>query len=861
MGEVYRARDSRLGRAVAIKVLRREASLSAERRARFAREARAVSSLDHPHICKLFDVGEEKGVDFLVMQLVEGENLAERLDRGPLPIDEALERGIEIADALASAHQSQVIHRDLKPANIILGNSGAMVLDFGLAKMMESPPTGEGVATESPTEELETRRGTILGTSHYLTPEQLGGKQADTRSDIFALGALLYEMVTGHRAFTGENPTEVMTSILTSQPPASRSIESHAPLGLDHIIERCLAKDPEQRWQSARDICEELKWVRDHGSQQEEIGPPSRSSSSKWLWLVVGGLIGAALVISLEAWRGTTVAHSANRPARFVLELGDGEFLHEHNSASLAFSPNGGYVAYVANRGSERMIYLRAIDQLQSIPLAGTERARSPVFAPDGEWIAFETGGKLKKISIHGSSPEFLTNLAFFAGASWGAHETLVYTPSFMRGLFAISSTGGTPRTLTTPETNQAHLWPEMMPDGRSVLFTIWTGTAWDQSQIALLSLATGEWKVIVENGFFGRYAPTGHVMFLRSGTLFAVPFDPEREEVTGTASPVVEGVLFDPIDGAGQFAVSSEALVYASDARGKPTRSIVWVDRSGERTAVTESGRIYGSARVSPDGTRLAVSLEEETLSIWVYSLERDTLTRVSFGSDDHNVAWSPDGLRIAFESGRAGVHQVYVRSADGSGEAERITSGEYDHYLCDWSPDGRWLAYVEFHPVTGSDLWVLDLESGRARVYLDGRFYEKEATFSPDGRWVAYVSDESGRFEVYVQPFPGPGRKWQVSNGGGEEPAWSRSGRELFYRSGGRVMAVEVSDDPELETSRPVPLFEGLFHDANFPTRTYDVGPDGRFVMVAEPDPEFSTRRLEVVWNWSERLQPISD
>jgi Tol biopolymer transport system component len=859
MGEVYRARDTRLGRTVALKVLRQDIAQSEEGRARLAREARTISNIDHPHICTLYDVGREEGVDFLVMQLVEGETLAERLKKGPLPIEDALRHGIEIADALAAAHRAGIVHRDLKPGNIMLSKKGAVVLDFGLARLYW--PGSGSLESEGVTEEFRTK-GVVAGTPHYMPPEQVQGKAADHRSDIFALGAVLYAMVTASRPFQGRNPSEVFAAILDSTPSPTTSLNTAVPEGLEHIIRRCLAKDPDERWQSAIDVREELSWVRHLGGIASPEALPGKSAARPWALLALGLFIGAALAGALRWWTAGPPATMTAPGAHFTIEMTGDVSLSEYSTAPVAFSPDGTRIAYVANRGAERAIYVRAIDEVEPRRIAKTERARSPCFSPDGEWILFASGGRLKKVHVMGGTPETLTHVSWFAGASWGPDGTIVYTPNFMRGLHALPPGGGAPRRLTTPAPTEAHVWPWVLPDGETVLFTIWTGESWDNAKIGILSLSTGEWDVLADSGSFARYANTGHLLYLRANTLHAAPFDAERRMLTGPPFPVQDEVRSDLMDGGGFFAVSGRgALVYAPGTARPPPRTLVWVDRSGERSPIASAPRPYSSPRVSPDGEHLLLHLEEASISIWAYEIQRDTLSRVSFSDDDHTVAWSPDGARFAFESSRSGVHQIFIGTADGSGVLDQITDGEYDHFLCDWSADGRSLASVEFHPETAADLWILDPSGDRPpRPFLITPYHETQATFSPNGRWLAYASDESGQLEVYVRPVSGPGQKMQVSRDGGEEPAWSRSGDELYYLAGGQMLAVTVGETPGFTASRPEVLFDGPFHLGAYPSRSYDVAPDGRFIMVAEPAPEFAVHRLEVVLNWAGQLNALN-
>jgi Tol biopolymer transport system component len=859
MGEVYKARDTRLERTVAIKVLPAELSGNPDLRQRFEREARAISSFNHPNICTLYDIGHERGTDYLVMEHLEGETLADRLLRGPLPLDQALRIAIEVADALDKAHRQGIVHRDLKPGNVMLTRTGSKLLDFGLARMWQPPAAADDVTVAGHTLEFRTR-GILLGTLQYMAPELFEGKEADPRSDIFAFGCLLYEMVTGDHAFTGVNSREVISAIVRSPTSPATSIDAAVPATLSRVLEQCLARDPEERWQCARDLRRELQWIQ--RSPAGAAAPPVAHRAIIWTLAGLSGVLAAALLASIWSRRSLPAATAPQAPVRFSIVLPADQSLDESIGYSVAFSPDGKRIAYVANRGSERSVYVRALDSFESVRVAGTERASSPFFSPDGEWIGFEAGGKLLKVPVTGGTPQPLCNAPFAAGATWGPDDSIVYTPIFTGGLFAIPARGGMPRRVTKPNTSLgevAHVWPEFLPDGKHVLFTIWTGSPnWDQSRIAVLSLDTGKWEVVFDGGAFARYSPSGHLLYLRGDTLFVAPFELKQSKVTGKPVPVLEGVLKELGTGAAYFSVSRiGSLVYAPGAARTPARSLVWVDRGGQRRIITGVRKAYNSPRLSPDGRRVGLWLEDATPNIWVYDLARDALTRATFGADDHTALWSPDGRRIAFESSRSGVHQVYVQPADGTGEVTQVTTGEYDHYECDWSPDSQRLAYVESNPRTGADLWVVGLDGHmRPTPVASSPFNEKQAAFSPDGRWLAYVSDESGQNEVYVQPFPGPGPKRQVSTGGGEEPAWSGFSRELYYRIGGRMMAVKVHETGDFTADRPARLFEGLFYYTTTPSRTYDVARDGRFLMVAEPELEYAARQINIVVNWSAQL-----
>jgi serine/threonine protein kinase/Tol biopolymer transport system component len=854
MGEVYKARDTRLGRTVAIKVLPPHVARDQDLNQRFEREARMLAALSHPHICPVFDVGHQDDTAFLVMEYLDGERLAERLGHGRLPLDQALRYAIQIADALDKAHGTGIVHRDLKPGNIMLTSSGAKLLDFGLAK-----PTRPALGTSLsrlPTTPSMTERGTILGTFQYMAPEQLEGAEADARTDIFAFGAVVYEMLTGKKAFEGRNPISVIAAIMHAEPPPIATTQPLAPPLLDHLVRTCLAKDPKDRWQSAADVMRELTWIAASGAPgaAATAQPPRRANLPSIVAamsiLVVTAAV--ALIVGVVAGRrffGTTSAPAA-QTVQFTIDLPTGESIHEHSSSSIAFSPDGTRLVYAVNRADGRGLYVRSLQNLTPQWLAQGERAASPFFSPDGGWIAFESGGILKRIAVDGGSPIAITDAPYFTGGTWGQGDTIVFVPSFTEGLWKVPANGGRRARLTSLDQaagERAHLWPDRLPNG-NILFSIQHGASVDESRLAVLSVVTGKWKVVLHNGFHGRYA-AGHLVFARGNGLFTVPFDAQREEVTGSPRALVDGVAGDRGNSLSLFAVSDQALAYVPGMPRTIPRSLVWVDPKGVQQLVTTTRRSFDAARIAPDGRRLTMWIEESTTDVHVYDLARDAFMRLTFSAHDHGPVWSPDGKRIAFESARAGTHHLFVRAADGSGDDRQITTGENHHYLNDWSPDGKLLLFNEFAPDTGADLWVVDVD-GKAlpRLFLRTPFVEKQAAFSPNGKWVAYVSNESGLNEVYVRAFPDAGAKVQISVGGGEEPAWSRSGDALYYRTGRRMMAVDITTQPEFTPGRVRVLFEGTFHYNIVPSRTYDVAADGRFVMVGLPDPATSPRQINV-------------
>ena len=856
MGEVYRARDTRLGREVAIKVLPSHFAADDQLRRRFEREARAISSLSHPHICAIYDIGHQDGINFLVLEFVEGKTLASRMAKGPMAMDQVLRLAIEMADGLDHAHRHAIVHRDLKPANVILTRRGAKLLDFGLAKFQASASRGGVIVSSASTESVElTGRGTIVGTLPYMAPEQLEGKDADARTDIFALGAVIYEMATGRKAFAGKSQASLIAAILHVEPSPISELQPAVPPALERVVKTCLAKDPDERWQAAHDLMLELKWIADGASESPEAisGKGRRINSERRLW--VAAMLVATLIVGVTAWLLSRAPAPAARPlARFALELPPNLQFAKDERPVIALSPDGTSLVYVLNDGSNRQLYVRRLDQLESTPIPGTEGAIGPFFSPDGQWVGFYAGGKLKKVSLLGGTPLDICGVPpVMHGASWGADDSIFYSPAHDWGIFRVSASGGESQSVTEPDAakgERSHYWPQVLPGGKALIFTIGTGESFDDARIVVQSLDTGERKVVIDGGTFGRYLPTGHLVYARAGALFAVPFDLSRLEKKGTPVPVVEGVKVDSRSGAANFGFSNAgSLLYLSGKSDANDEELVWVDRRGQARRLMETRHAFQGPSLSPDGKKLAVSISGVMQNIWVYDLNSGTLTRLSF-EEDWGPSWTPDGNRIAYSSGRVRMPPAIAgRPSDGSGEAEQLVAGGLPVFTGSWSPDGRVMAYTEvFDEInvkdlgdrrsTGVDIWLLRLVGEpRSEPFLRTRFDEFGPEFSPDGKWLAYVSNESGRNEVYVMTFPGPGPKRQVSIRGGTSPRWAGNGKELFYRNGNQMMSVDISMLPRFDASTPRVLFEGEYEESGQPDnpRNYDVTPDGqRFVMI---------------------------
>src|SRR5712692_4973071 len=799
MGEVYRARDTRLGRIVAIKVLPSALAQNVELRCRFEQEARSISKLTHPHICTLYDIGNHDGIEFLVLEYLEGETLDQRLRRGRLPSEQVVQYALQIAEALDKAQREGITHRDLKPGNIMLTKSGVKLLDFGLAKFKTSSFPGSADALTKMTEEDRklTAEGTLVGTFQYMAPEQLEGKDADARTDVFGLGCVVYEMATGRPAFTGKSKASLIASILSSQPPGISTFEPMTPPALGWTIRTCLAKNPDERWQCFGDLVLELKWIATGGSQLEhQVKHPHQYR----MWVALGTTAAVAVAaVCYLLWMNPPPR--SRDTTRFVLPLPVGQNLVVADAPALDLSPDGRYLAYVAQGSGQQAIYLRPVDQFEAKPVPGTEDGVAPFFSPDGDWLGFIADGKLKKVPLRGGPPLAICDVQIPAKASWGKNGYIVVRPTFGTGLSLVSAKGGTPSVVTKLDpsrSERAHSSPEFLPTGDTVLFTIWTGVTFERPQIAVLSLKNHQQKVLIDGATSPHYVSTGRLVYEQGGSLFAVRFDISNLELSGTpvrlsGSPQMS---IGPITDA-QLAVSATgAMAYVP---GPDTtdldRTLVWVNRKGVAIPVSDVHRPYASPRISPDGRRIAVSiLESGTYQIWIYDLERGTLSRLTHEKSNAPGVWSPDGKKIAFASNLSGPTNIYTISADGNSSPERLTSGQFAQLPNSWSKENV-LLWTEQDPTTVGDLWALSPhENARPIPVRRTAFDEFEGTFSPDGRFLAYMSNDSGTLQVYVQTYSGPYRRWQISTRGGFDPVWAKDGRELFYLENNKMITVPV-------------------------------------------------------------------
>jgi serine/threonine protein kinase/Tol biopolymer transport system component len=874
MGEVYRARDERLGRDVAIKVLPAHFAQDENLRRRFEREARAISSLSHAHICSIYDIGHQDGINYLVLEYVEGDTLTSRIAKGAMPIDRVLRYSIEIAQALDHAHRHAIVHRDLKPGNIILTKSGAKLLDFGLAKFQSYRAQGNVLLSSDPTASTElTSRGTIIGTLQYMSPEQAEGKDSDARTDIFALGAVIYEMATGKKAFEAPSQAGLIAAILHTEPKPISELHPDVPATLDRVVKTCLTKDPDDRWQTAHDLMLQLKWIADGASEsRERASVTDKGRGRERLWWVAAIFV-TALLASVAAWLFARSPVPTSRPlARFTLELPVNTRLVKDERPLIALSPDGTTLVYVLTNGANTQLYVRRMDQLNSEPIPGTEGATGPFFSPDGQWVGFFANNRLKKVSLKGGAPLNLCNASpVTRGAVWCPDDTILFVQAHSEGVSRVSASGATPQVITAPDAQNGeigHYWPEILPGGKHVLFTVARAGSFDEAHIVVQSLETGVRQTLLKGGANAHYVPTGHLVYVRAGSVMAAPFDLEQLKVMDTAVPVVEGLMVDPSTGAGHFSFSGAgSLVYVTGGAEPTGRSLVWVDRRGATRTLTDGRRQFQNPILSPDGRRLAVGIYGTSQDIWIYDFARGTLTPLTFyASEDWGPIWTHDGQRVTFTSVKPGAKpNLSWKAADGSDTEEPLTISNDPQFTGSWSPDGKTLAFTAFDesndPSTGNDIWVLTLEGDRQpRPFLRTTFSEYGPEFSPDGHWLAYVSNESGRNEVYVQPFPGPGAKRQISTEGGFSPVWAGNGRELFYRHDDKMMSVAITLQPGFTAAVPRLLFAGKYEETGRPDdpRNYDVTYDGqRFVMIKASEQPSTPSQLIVALEWFDELR----
>jgi serine/threonine protein kinase/Tol biopolymer transport system component len=871
MGEIYRARDTRLERTVAVKVLPSHLAASAEVRQRFEREAKTISQLSHPHICALYDVGNQDGVEFLVMEYLEGETLSERLAKGPLAFDQVLRYGLEMADALDKAHRQGIVHRDLKPGNVMITKSGVKLLDFGLAKAVAPGAARSGASlTALPTQTGKdlTAEGTILGTFQYMAPEQLEGKEADGRTDIFAFGAVLYEMATGRKAFSGRSQASLISSIMGSEPPPVSTVAPTTPPSFDRVVRTCLAKDADDRWQTAHDIAVQLRWIQEGGSTAGISAPvvPRKKGRERVAWILAAVATAGLVSLLVHDWRRPSAPPAVTR--FFILAPEKTMFTPpgELSSSQMALSPDGRTLAFVANpAGSRPLVWIRALDSLTAVPLAGTEDALHPFWSPDGRSLAFFTPRSLKRVEVSGGTPQRLCEAVAGRGGAWSREGVILFANSSPSPIFRVPDTGGEPQQATDLDVahgEDRHRYPFFLPDGRRFLF--WARTPGrDYTGIYVASLDSRKARLVVRSEAMGQYAAPGYLLTVHGGMLVAHYFDEKSAQVRGNPIRLAESLLTGNPPGYAPFTVSgTNALAYSSPYA--KSRQLAWFDRSGRRLGNVGEAGDYSTPRLSPDGKRIAVAAREESKTdtdIWIFDSTREAWSRLTFDPGSERAPlWSPDGSRIVFDSGSKGVLDLYETPSSGSGgEPRLVVHSSGDKFPTDWTRDGRFLVYHTFGGNSFWDLWIAPMDGGKPFPLFASKFTEVQGQVSPDGRWIAYTSDESGRFEIYVTQFPQKRGHWQVSTAGGTQPWWRGDGKEVFYLGQDQtLMSVAVRTGDAFEAAVPTALFK-----ANFPPavpafwNNYVSTADGQRFLVSELVTEAAAAPINVVLNWTAGLK----
>ncbi len=876
MGIVYKAHDTKLDRDVALKFLPPHLHAGEAEKARFIQEAKAAAALNHPNICSVIDIDEHAGPSgepqmFIVMEFIDGQTLKDlsaSASGATLPLKRAIEIGIQMAEGLAAAHEKGIVHRDIKPENIMIRKDGIVqIMDFGLAKLKSS---GSKITRL-------TREGSTVGTAGYMSPEQVQGQDVDHRSDIFSLGVVLYEIFTGQMPFKGVHDTALMYEIVNVDPAPMTAITPALDPNLDAIVLDCLEKDPKERCQSVAEVARDLRRLKRESTRQrhsrvtqvlatqsaasatQTAGPVAAPAMRKWLIPAVTGVLGILSVVFLVLWLKS--GSGGHVVSRLSLALPKSLDVNIGSYTALAISPDGSKI--VIRAGGK--LYLRSIDSYEITEISGTGEAGSPFFSPDGQWLAFFADGKLKKVPLVGGTAITLADVPDNRGGSWGADGTIIFSPGPANGLVKVSDQGGTPQGVTTVDTahgDRTHRFPFILPGGKGVIYTVGTldnPDYYEDATIAATELSTGKQKVVLKGASYAVYVPSGYLVYAHSGTLFSVPFDAGRMEVTGAAFPVVEGVRGDPTTGASDFAVSQNGtLVYLPGRTSAEERSLAKLDLNGGTVVLPAKPQFYIEPRISPSGNDIALVIQSgKDFDIWVYDIPRGTLSRLTFGGLNRTPTWSPDGTKIAYFTIQNGKSAIMVKHSDGSGEAQELAVGLGRTYIHSWSKDGSFLIVDKLLAAQG-DVVVVPLAPGKQPwTFLGTKYDEWMGALSPDGKWIAYCSNESERYQIYIQTFPGGGGKWQVTSEESYEPHWSPDGKTLYYYTPGRLMAVDIQTIPTLVIGKP----RAIAAYPNFPIDSgvsYDLSPDGKSIITttAKEDDDL-LHQVHVVLNWTDEIR----
>jgi serine/threonine-protein kinase len=876
MGQVWKAIDTTLDREVAIKFLPDAFARDGERLARFEREAKMLATLNHANIAAIYGLHESGGRRFIAMEMIPGEDLAQRLTRGRLAVEDAIDVARQVADALEAAHEQGVVHRDLKPANIKRTPDGKIkVLDLGLAKALAPETSSDpGSVSLSPTvTSAGTVAGTLLGTAAYMSPEQAKGRPVDRRADIWAFGVVLHEMLTGEKMFDAETVSETLAAVLRDEVSMDR-LPGGVPAPVTILLKRCLVRDPRTRLRDIGEARIALSTESMTGGLPAAVEPavPTAAGASSrglralpWLLVALLGVIAAVLW-----WRGSTAPVEQSELLTLVAPIQDDLRLPSDQMGIMALSPDGKTLALVLEGDSGKLLYVRKLDSAELVEMPGTEEAATPFFSPDGKWIGFFAADKLKKVPVDGGAPVTLCDSdGSNRGADWGTDDVIVFSPHYTQPLMRVSGAGGEPALLTDIDKSngeRTHRWPQAVPGEDLVLFTVGTmdsPESYDDARIQAIRPSTGEQRTVLERASMARYVPSGHLVFGREGFLFAVPFDVERLEVRGSAVPILENVMGMRNSGVVHVGFARNGLLaYVAGAPRSRQSRLIWRSRDGSSEPLSAPVAGYLSPRISPDRTKIVMQIEgASNFDIWTYDIKQETLTRLTFEGDNIRPIWSTDGRRIAFASVRNNaLTSAYVKASDGSGLAEVFFSpsdlenaGQVLPF--DWTPDGRSLL-LEFTNENASNLLVFSKEDGDTKILLETPAAEQAPALSPNGRWLAYSSDEAGDFQIFVRPFPGPGGKWQLSTEGGFGPRWSPDGTELYFRWQSGLYAVAVDGDSgSFRASRPEIILDGM--GAVSVDTDYDVLDSNRFLVVESAGDDSAPQGVTVVVNWLDDLE----
>ena len=880
MGEVYRAHDEKLNRAVAIKVLPAELSTNGDRLIRFEQEAQAVGALNHPNILAVYDVGAHESVPYVVSELLEGETLRVSLNQRSLVTRKATDYAIQLAQGLTAAHEKGVVHRDLKPDNIfITKDDHVKILDFGLAKLNQPLIETDVPQTEIATRKVHTDPGTVMGTVGYMSPEQVRGRVVDHRSDIFSFGSILYEMLSGQRAFRRDTSPETMTAILNEEPPEFSLTNSTISQPLERIVRRCLEKQPVRRFQTANDLAFALEALstssgpNSHVTSTAPLTEESQTTSKReriaWISLAVFVLISVGLLVftltrspQSSARTSPVIRYEVASPPKTALNL--------IRWPAIGLSPDGSTMVFSSMTDGVSRLYARRRDDPAIKPINGTEGASGATFSPDGKWIAFFANRTLFKTTLDGPLTALL-KVNDARGISWASDDSLILSPDATEGLFRISADGSQLKPVTKVDASKnerTHRWPQVLPGGKAAIFTVGTLDApdsYERANIDAVNLATGERRIVLQGASMARYVATGHLIFARGGSLYAIGFDPETLSTYGKPQLVLQGVAGDETTGVAHFTTADDGtLAYVPGTPGANMRRIAWVDRTGKAEALNLQPAQYNEIRISPDGSRIALLVGSGgSGDVWVYDLQRATSTRLTFNGRNATPVWSADGKSVYYvdiEPGSPGKSVLMRKLADGSRDPEELISLSNSAYLKGLTPDGTSAIFDYQRNSSDSSIIESKLARGAEVTHLvNTQFSEYAAALSSNGRWLAYQSIESGQPEIYVRDMTRDGGRWQISTEGGEEPRWSHDGRELYYRNGSLFMSVAVTTDPAFQAGKPVNLFNGIFDLRTNSGIPYDVDTKGNRFLMIRPAEESFAPSVMIVLNWFEELRRV--